>query len=301
MHTSFVKTKINTLKILVTGKNGQLGSELQEVAKSSNHEYIFVNSTEGDITNIKQLRTLVETNKIDCLINCAAYTNVDLAEDENEKAFAVNLNGVKNIDDLAKEFHFKYIHISTDYVFNGEQSTAYLPTDKTDPIGVYGKSKRAGEEIIENSSCEALIIRTAWVYSSFGKNFVKTMLHYGSERENLNVVDDQIGSPTYAKDLAEFCDYILSHKSKIDENGTIYHFTNEGEISWATFASKIMELATIDCKINRIPSSEYPTKAKRPHYSLLDLKKSKVDFGIKIRSWDEALRECLLKIQSTSN
>lgn len=289
------------MNVLVTGKDGQLGNELQNIAKNSELTYFFVGSADGDITNLEALRTVVAENKIKAIVNCAAYTAVDLAEDEEEKAFLVNDLGVQNIDKVAKEFNCKYIHISTDYVFDGTKTEPYKIADKTNPIGVYGRSKEAGEKVVINSSCEALIIRTAWVYSSYGKNFVKTMLHYGKERDELNVVDDQFGVPTYAKDLAQFIDTILTNTSKIDAQGSIYHFTNEGVITWADFAEKIMQLAHINCKINRITTEQYPTKVKRPAYSVLYLGKSKIDFGVEIRFWDEALKECLEKINSDSN
>ncbi len=278
------------MNILVTGAGGQLGSEIRAIANDE-YQFFFETSATLDITSKQQVLSFVSANKIDVVINCAAYTAVDKAEKEEDLAFNVNGKAVENLVVACENFQAKLIHISTDYVFDGSQNTPYKESDEVKPLGVYGQSKRKGEEVVLNSTIDALIIRTSWVYSFFGNNFVKTMMRLGQERENLGVIFDQVGTPTYAKDLAEFCMYLINQDfSKV---GSIYHFSNEGVISWYDFAKAIMEIAHIDCDIKPIETYQYPTPAKRPQYSVLNKSKLKEDFNYKIPYWKDSLKECI--------
>lgn len=286
------------MKILVTGANGQLASEIKELSTNfSKHIFLFEDSKKLDITNADLLEGYIKTNQIEAVINCAAYTAVDKAETDFENAEKVNAQGVKNIVLALEKTKGKLIHISTDYVFDGENYTPYTETQEVAPIGVYGATKRKGEEYVLNSNIEALIIRTAWVYSSYGNNFVKTMMRLGKERDNLNVIFDQVGSPTYAKDLGKICLDILTNNDKIDEKGQVYHYSNEGVTSWYDFAIAIMEIGGIKCNIFPIETKEYPTPAKRPNYSVLNKSKIKNDFAVKIPYWRDSLIECIKKIK----
>lgn len=282
------------MNILVTGRNGQLGSEIHHISNSSEHNFVFVDIEDGDITNIDQLRQLVSDNQITAIINCAAYTAVDKSETEQELAYEVNATGVSNLVKVCSENNIRLLHISTDYVFNGEGTEPYKPDDPVSPLGVYGSTKRAGEEFILSADIEGLIIRTSWVYSIFGGNFVKTMLRLGDERHSLNVVNDQKGCPTYARDLASVCleliDKDWSGKQKV------YHFSNSGAITWFDFASEIMRIGNRNCAVHPIPTSEFPTPAKRPAYSVLDISDLSRDFEIVPRNWREALKECIAEI-----
>ncbi len=269
--------------ILVTGSNGQLGSELKNLIPDA----IFTDSNELNITKLDAVMDFVKNNNINTIINCAAYTAVDKAEDEPELAAKVNTVGPEN---LAKT-GCKLIHVSTDYVFDGTGHKPYMPDDSATPVSVYGKTKLAGEQAVLLSAKEAVIIRTAWLYSSFGNNFVKTMRRLGAERESLNVVADQIGTPTYARDLAEAIVAILPQIN--EQTKGIYHYTNEGVCSWYDFAHEIMELSGLKCKVCPIPSSAYPTKATRPFYSVLDKSKIKQTFNLEIPHWKEGLTTCL--------
>ncbi len=286
------------MNILVTGAKGQLGSEIQvESDAYKEYNFFFEDSKSLDITQSEIIKNYITEHNISVVINCAAYTAVDKAESEIEKAEAVNVLGVKNILlALVKVKNSKLIHISTDYVFNGTNHIPYKETDDVDPIGIYGKTKRVGEELILNSMIDGIIIRTSWVYSSFGNNFVKTMMRLGEERENLNVIFDQIGSPTYAKDLANLCLFLLD--KDFQNRSKIYHYSNEGVLSWYDFAKCIMELANIDCEINPIETKDYPTPAKRPNYSLLNKSRIKEDFDIEIPYWKDSLKECIKIIQN---
>lgn len=284
------------MNILITGASGQLGSEIQIESKNfSQHNYFFETSKSLDITNAIKVKKYFKDNSIDCVINCAAYTAVDKAESEDELAQQVNAGGVENLI-LALEGKGKFIQISTDYVFNGQNYIPYKESDDVDPIGVYGKTKLKGEKVFLDSKIEGFIIRTSWVYSSFGNNFVKTMLRLGKDKDNLGVIFDQIGSPTYARDLARVCLYLinedLSNKSKV------YHYSNEGVVSWYDFAKNIMELANLNCKINPIETKDYPTPAKRPNYSVMNKSKIKEDFGIEIPYWKDSLKECIFKLEN---
>jgi dTDP-4-dehydrorhamnose reductase len=286
------------MNILITGVNGQLGSEIRELSSQfSNEVFFFEDSKTLDITNGELVGKYVGENKIEAVINCAAYTAVDKAENDFNRAEKVNAEGVKNIVTALEKVKGKLIHISTDYVFNGENFSPYTETQKTEPIGVYGKTKREGEEYVLNSNIEAIIIRTAWVYSGYGNNFVKTMMRLAKEREKLNVIFDQVGSPTYAKDLGKVCLDILININKIDQKSKIYHYSNEGIASWYDFAKEIMEIAKIDCGVYPIETKDYPTPAKRPSYSVLNKANIKNDFNIEIPYWRDSLKECIKELQ----
>lgn len=268
---------------LITGSNGQLGMELAKLLP----EAILTDIGELDITNEDAVKDFVIKNDIDVIINCAAYTAVDKAEEDESLAKKINVDGPRN---LAKS-GAKIIHISTDYVFDGLGHRPYQPSDETCPLSVYGKTKLLGEQEVLKYADVAVVIRTAWLYSPYGNNFVKTMRRLGTEKESINVVADQIGTPTYAGDLAQAIVQILPQMNV--ENKGVYHFTNEGICSWYDFASKIMELSGLDCKVNPIPSSAYPTKATRPFYSVLDKSTIKQTFNIEIKHWEEGLKRCL--------
>lgn len=284
------------LKVLVTGANGQLGQELNKISASYQQlELIFADRQTLDITKLEQVTTFVEQHHIDAIVNAAAYTAVDQAEDDSEQAHLVNHQAVHNLGKVAQQFHLKLVHLSTDYVFDGASCVPYTVNHPTNPKGVYGFSKLKGEQALADLNLpNAIVIRTAWVYSEFGANFVKTMLRLGKERENLSVIYDQIGSPTYAEDLARA---ILDILPQIDnEKVEIYHYTNEGVCSWYDFAQAIFELKDVSCNVTAIASSAYPTKATRPHYSVLDKDKIKTHFGITIPYWRDALKKCLEKL-----
>ncbi|MBP3545868.1 MAG: dTDP-4-dehydrorhamnose reductase [Alphaproteobacteria bacterium] len=269
---------------LVVGANGQLGNELRLLLQNKAE---YVDREELDITDEAAVSDYVTKDKYEAIINCAAYTAVDKAEDEPELAEKINVYGPKN---LAKT-GVPLVHVSTDYVFNGQNYVPYKEGDETAPRSVYGVTKLAGEKAVIENASTAVVIRTAWLYSEFGNNFVKTMQRLGAERESLNVVFDQIGSPTYAKDLAQAIVEILPQLKKGTKE--IYHFSNEGVCSWYDFAVEIMKKSNLSCKVFPIESSQYPTKAVRPSYSVLNKSKIKTDFGIKIRHWEEALQECI--------
>ena len=266
-------------KILVTGANGQLGTELKKLLPDA----VFTDVAELDITNLEAVKHFVTKNNIETIINCAAYTAVDKAEDDVELAQKINEDGPRNLALSGA----KIIHISTDYVFDGKNYQPYLPEDGTNPISVYGKTKRAGELAVLDNAKVAVIIRTAWLYSAHGNNFVKTMRRLGAEKDSLNVVVDQIGSPTFAGDLAKAIVAILPQMN--ESNKGIYHYTNEGVCSWYDFATEIMSLSGLSCKVKPIPSSAYPTKAARPFYSVLSKEKIKSVFNLEIPHWKKSL------------
>jgi dTDP-4-dehydrorhamnose reductase len=279
-------------KILVTGAKGQLGSEIQYLSPYFPYKFIFTDIEDLDITDKSQLKQFLVLNNINSVVNCAAYTAVDKAESDFETANKVNHLAVQYLAELAKELNMSLVHISTDYVFNGESFQPYTETSPCDPKGIYGSTKRAGEEaIISLNLPNSVIIRTSWVYSTFGNNFVKTMRRLGVERTEINVVNDQIGSPTCARDLAEV---ILNILPKISFSDTkLFHYSNEGVCSWYDFATEIMILSGYNCNINPIASSQYPTPAKRPFYSVLDKSKLKTEFKIKIPHWKVSLKQCI--------
>ena len=278
--------------ILVTGGNGQLGSELRELANNYNYTFFFTDRDDLDITSKEAIKNFVTQSNINVIINAAAYTAVDKAEEDYENANKVNHLAVKCLAEIAKEKNIKLIHISTDYVFNGKNHKPYTEGDMTDPQGAYGKTKLDGEKAMQEIDPKnSVIIRTSWVYSSFGNNFVKTMLRLGKEKSELGVIFDQVGTPTYAKDLAKTILDILPYIK--NENVQVYHYSNEGALSWYDFAKEIMRMAKLDCKINPIETKDYPTPAARPHYSLLNKAKIKNAFKITIPYWKDSLDECL--------
>ncbi len=281
--------------ILVTGSNGQLGSEIRELSSGAEN-FFFTDIGELNITDISAIESFCNQHSIKVIINCAAYTAVDKAESEIELADKINHLAVKHLAKVSKEQQIKLIHVSTDYVFNGTNHRPYVESDEPNPQSIYGSTKLAGENAITELSPEgAVIIRTSWVYSSFGNNFVKTMLRLGAERDSLNVIFDQIGTPTYAKDLAEAILKIVNSKKK-NIKPELYHFSNEGVASWYDFAREIMELTELNCDVYPIETKDYPTPAKRPHYSLLNKAKIKQEFGIKIPHWKQSLKVCLKEI-----
>lgn len=289
------------MNILITGSNGQLGSEIKDLGTNyKDLNFFFMDLPELNICNAEALNTFIVDQNINAVINCAAYTAVDQAEEDAEIAEQVNVKGVLNLVNTLKKVNGKLIHISTDYVFDGNHFSPYKETDPVSPVGVYGETKRAGELAVLNSSIDALVIRTSWLYSAYGNNFVKTMLRLGNEKENLGVIFDQVGTPTYARDLAKTCLDILLYESSanISTKGKIYHYSNEGVSSWYDFASAIMELGSIDCKVRPIETKDYPTPAKRPHYSVLNKSKIKTDFNIQIPYWRDSLAKCIEKLKS---
>jgi len=288
------------LNILVTGSNGQLGSEIQELSSLFPYTFFFTCKDQLDISDEQAIKSFVEKNAISAIINCAAYTAVDKAESEEALADTINHQAIKHLASIAKEKNIKLIHISTDYVFDGTSHKPYREIDTTNPQSVYGKTKLDGENaLLQGELPNSIIIRTSWVYSSYGANFVKTMLRLGKEKDALGVIYDQVGTPTYAKDLAKV---ILDILPKINTTQTqIYNYSNEGVASWYDFAQEIMQMAKLTCKINPIETSQYPTPAKRPHYSLLNKAKIKNEFGIEIPYWKDSLEECLRKIEKKIN
>lgn len=270
---------------LVVGANGQLGNCIRLFLKDT---AIYTDKDELDITDENAVKEFVKNNNFKCIINCSAYTAVDKAENDVELATKINVDGVRN---LAKT-NIPLIHISTDYVFNGKNNVPYIETDKTNPMSVYGKTKLEGEKEVLKYSKSAIIIRTAWLYSQFGNNFLKTMLRLGKEKESLNVVFDQVGTPTYAMDLAEIILKILQ-SGKYENTKEIYHFSNEGVCSWYDFAVEIMKEANLTCRVKPIESKDYPTLAVRPSFSVLNKGKIKKDFDVEIRHWRKAMIECL--------
>lgn len=274
-----------------------MGSEIKELSQVyPNYRFFFTDVEELDICNKKAVGAYVGSNNISAILNCAAYTAVDKAESEPELADKINHLAVKYLAEIAKEQNLRLVSISTDYVFDGRSFQPYFTDHLTDPVNMYGETKLKGENAMKAiNPANSMIIRTSWVYSSFGSNFVKTMLRLGEEKEELNVINDQVGVPTYARDLAKF---ILDHSLEgTNKKVAVYHYTNEGVCSWFDFAREIMELGQKDCKVNPIPTSAYPTPAKRPFYSLMDKTSLKEDFNIEIPYWKESLSECLGKIQ----
>ncbi len=288
------------MRVLITGSNGQLGSEIEEIySKYENLECIFKDLPELDISDADLVKSFVIDKNINAVINCAAYTDVDNAEENIEIAKRVNITGVYNLVEALDKVNGKLIHISTDYVFDGNNSHPYKESDSVCPIGIYGETKRAGELAVIDSKIDALVIRTSWLYSSYGNNFLKTILCLAKDKELLNVISDQIGTPTYANNLAKICLDILSNSDseRISKKGKIYHYSNKGIASWYDFAVMIMEIAELKCKVNPILTKDYKTLAKRPHYSVLNKKKIKKDFKIDIPNWEDSLKECIIKLK----
>lgn len=266
-----------------------MGSEFQKRTFSLLDEIFYTDVEELDITDLKAVISFIERHDIDTIINCAAYTAVDRAEEDREKATKVNRDAVANLAKAATKLGCLLIHISTDYVFDGNHDVPYTEKDPVNPQTVYGQTKLEGEQAIKSSGCMYLIIRTAWLYSGFGNNFVKTMLRLADERKEINVVNDQWGTPTYAGDLADAIIRILE-RNELPELEGIYHYTNEGVCNWYDFAKEIIELSGKDCIVRPISTEQYPTKAKRPAYSVLDKTKIKKVFDLEIPDWKDALK-----------
>lgn len=276
-------------RILVTGANGQLGQSILEQSKTYKEiECFFVTRNELDITNEKLIKHYFDDKSFDFVVNCAAYTAVDKAEDEQESAYLVNAKATDFLAKITNEKKIPFIHVSTDYVFDGTASQPRIETDQTNPIGVYGQTKLEGENLALKNNPKTIILRTAWVYSRFGNNFVKTMLRLFQEKESISVVADQIGSPTNAIDLA---DAILEIISTNELTYGIFNYSNEGKCSWFEFAQKIKEFSSSTIEINPVPTSAYPTKAKRPAYSLLDKTKIKEVYQLTIPNWEDSLKK----------
>ncbi len=285
------------MNILVTGANGQLGNEMRIVSRNSQDHYIFTDVAELDITNAMAVEKIVNDHDIKAIINCAAYTNVDKAEDDYDFAELLNATAVKHLAQAIKKNDGILIHVSTDYVFGGTKNNTPCSEDEpANPTGVYGITKLHGEQSIIEVGCKHLIIRTAWLYSEFGKNFVKTMLNLTATKPNLNVVFDQVGSPTYAYDLAQAI-FNIVEKRKYEGQDGIYHYSNEGVCSWYDFTKMIAEYAGhTDCDIQPCHSDEFPSKVVRPSYSVLDKTKIKKTFDIHIPYWTDSLKRCLAEL-----
>ena len=283
------------MNILVTGCKGQLGTELQKIA-GAEHQWFFTDVDTLDICNKAAVEACFADNHIEACINCAAYTAVDKAEDEPELATLINAFAPKVLADTCQRHNALLIHISTDYVFGGDATEPYKVDDPINPQSVYGSTKAEGERLIRESGCNYMIVRTAWLYSSVGKNFVKTMLMLGDTKDEINVVADQKGCPTWAHDLAAALVALLYKNGKNEVHET-FHFTNEGQITWHDFATDIMEIGEKHCKVNPITTDQYPTKATRPAYSVLDLNKIKEYTGMKIPFWRESLIKCIEEIK----
>ena len=282
--------------ILITGANGQLGSELRKIGFSALDEVCYTDRAELDLTDYKAVESFVRVKEIDTIINCAAYTAVDRAEEEPEIAAKINTEAVANLAKVARQEDCLLIHISTDYVFDGTATHPYTEKELPCPVSVYGKTKRAGEEAVLKSGCFYLIIRTAWLYSEFGHNFVKTILQLAAERLEINVVNDQFGTPTYAGDLAAAIVWIMENEEKIEHEG-IYHYTNGGSCSWYDFAVEIVRQSPLSCRINPVSTAEYPTKTQRPAYSVLDTAKIRNTFYVEVPDWKQALERCMKEIE----
>ena len=282
--------------ILVTGASGQLGREIKECcSRVKNKKFIFCDKNELDLTDVEKLEEFIVKNSVTILINCAAFTNVENAEGASLEAHRLNHDVVTDLAKLSLKHGFKIVHISTDFVFGGEQSKPYDENSKANPLNVYGQSKSLGEQSLLEITPDNLIIRTAWFYSEYGNNFVKTIIRLAGEKDSLNVVTDQVGTPTYANDLAELImDIILNNK--INSMSGIYHYSNEGVASWYDFAMAIVELMELDCQIKPILSNEYEAKARRPLYSVLNKGKIKKELNIDIPYWRDSLRKFITKL-----
>lgn len=282
------------ITILVTGGDGQLGSALRLASAESHHRYIFTDIKELDITSAEAVGELFSREKIDIVVNCAAYTAVDLAEEQKDTADKINHKAAALLAEVCAQHNATLIHISTDYIFSGDSRRAYTEDDTPAPLNAYGRTKLSGERAVTKSGCKSIILRTSWLYSEFGKNFVKTMRNLTATHKEIKVVADQFGTPTYAGDLAEAIVQIIENK-KYDKCG-VYNYSNLGECSWYDFAMEIArESGNDNCKITPCTTADYPTKAMRPRYSVLDKSKFVATFGIKIPAWQESLAECIKK------
>lgn len=290
--------------VLVTGSYGQLGNEIKRAAADheNNLHFLFTDADSLDITDIDAIDAYVRENKIKYIVNCAAYTAVDKAEDDVELCYKINSDAVTNIAAVAVNNNVKVIHISTDYVFDGTSTTPYKESDPVNPQSVYGKSKQEGETELMRTCPQSIIIRTAWLYSIFGNNFVKTMIRLGKERDSLNVVADQTGTPTNAADLAKAIIRILDNSEVEQFKAGIYHYSNEGVTTWYDFTIAIHKSAGIEnCKVYPITTDQYPTKASRPKFSVLDKSKIRTTFNLSIPKWEESLRTCVRELLAADN
>ncbi len=282
--------------ILVTGKNGQLGNALAQLSDQYvDWAFTFVNHDELDLADVAAIQDFFVNRSFDVIVNCAAYTAVDKAESEQELADKVNHQAVATLAEQAKRMDATLIQISTDYVFDGASYRPYVESDEVAPQGIYGLTKLKGEQAMRQVQPRGCIIRTSWVYAEHGANFVKTMLRLGEQRESLGVIFDQVGSPTYAPDLAQVILQFIA-QDNFSEQIEVYHFSNEGVCSWYDFAKTIFELAEINCQVDPIETKDYPTPAKRPHYSLLNKQKIKQTLGIRIPYWKDSLIKCLQRL-----
>ena len=292
--------------VLVTGASGQLGKSLNRFVEQNllNHQFVFATRECLDLSNFKNVRRFIEKNQFNIIINCAAYTAVDNAETEKEQANLVNHLAVKNIAEVARDNYIKLIHISTDYVFDGSKLESYDETDKTSPLNVYGRTKLDGENaILSTMELNAIIIRTSWLYSKHGNNFVNTILILSQKKDKLNIVSDQIGSPTNAKDLAGAIVSIINNKKfyETDTPSEVFHYSNDGECSWYDFAKEIVSLSGTKCIISPIDSKDYSQKALRPKYVLMNKRKIQDYFGLEIHFWTDSLKSCIKDLSASSN
>jgi dTDP-4-dehydrorhamnose reductase len=285
----------NIYNVLVTGSSGQVGNEIKAISSDYSYNFFFTDRNNIDITSKDSIKEFCKTNNINVIINCAAYTAVDKAQSDEINADLINRKAVKKLALVSQELNIKLIHISTDYVFDGKNFKPYCEEFQTNPQSIYGKTKLDGEnEMRDINPKNSIIIRTSWIYSYYGNNFVKTMLRLGKEKEELGVIFDQIGTPTYAKDLAKT---ILDIVPQIENSKVeIYNYSNEGVLSWYDFAKEIMKMAKLNCKINPIETYQYPTPAKRPHFSLLNKSKIKSKFNLEIPYWKDGLDDCLKRL-----
>jgi dTDP-4-dehydrorhamnose reductase len=289
------------MRVLVTGKNGQLGQSINKLISENKYddEFVFVGRGELDLSKEESIASYFDNNNFDVIVNCAAYTQVDKAEEEMNLADQVNHLAVKKLVGVAKEQQAKLIHISTDYVFDGESDKPYKETDATNPINIYGETKLKGEQVVQEiMPINAIIIRTSWLYSEYGNNFVDTMLRLGKERDELNVVNDQIGSPTYATNLADVILEIIQNTDfkEVDQATQIYHYSNKGEISWYEFAREVFKVAEIECKVKPMSTEQYLALANRPKNTVMNMDKIISNLNVSIFSWHNSLRVCLYRL-----
>lgn len=285
-------------RILVTGANGQLGKSLRRLSVlHGGWDFLFTDVDSLDITDREAVQRFLAENPVGYIVNCAAYTAVDQAEDDEERCWKINYDAVENLAEAAAQTGARLFHVSTDYVFDGKNHLPYRETDEPAPASVYGRSKLAGEEAIRRRCPESIVVRTAWLYSEYGKNFLKTMLRLGAEREEIGVVFDQIGSPTYAVNLAEALLMMLDEAKRGIFQPGVYHYSNEGVCSWYDFALKIMQLAGLAAKVRPIETKDYPVRAARPPFSVLNKAKIKAAYALEIPHWETALRRCLANLE----
>ena len=288
------------MRVLITGSNGQLGNEIRILGEDyTDFEFIYTDINELDITDSLEVDAFCLLNQPQVIINCAAYTAVDKAESDEKTALRINAVAVENLSKAAARIGALMVHISTDYVFDGNNCTPYLETDPTNPQSVYGRTKLAGEEAVLKFAGKGIILRTSWLYSAFGNNFVKTMIKYGTERDELNVVCDQIGTPTYARDLAKAILDIIPltiHQTGVN----LYHYSNEGVASWFDFARTIIAFSGVNCEVNPIQTKDYPANAARPCYSVLNKSKIKETYHITIPYWSDSVKKCIWRLKQNN-